>query len=153
MTDQIPIIDLQAFPRGDRATRVRVAKQLGSAAETFGFVVVSGHGIDPAIGNVLKEAAVRFFDLPRVTKMIIRRPTNDQNRGYIPYGEETLVRMAGGDSPPDYKEVFAIVLTMFPKSCILLELEVTQALLQICGLMLRQIYDLRCLPIGDRWKN
>ena len=40
--------------------------------------------------------------------MTIRRPKNDQNRGYIPYGEETLVRMAGGDSPPDYKEVFAI---------------------------------------------
>ena len=108
MTDQIPVIDLESFPSGDRATRVRVAKQLGSAAETLGFVVISGHGIDPAIGNVLKEAAVRFFDLPRVTKMIIRRPTNDQNRGYIPYGEETLVRMAGGDSPPDYKEVFAI---------------------------------------------
>ena len=108
MTDQIPVIDLESFPSGDRATRVRIAKQLGSAAETLGFVVISGHGIDPAIGNVLKEAAVRFFDLPRVTKMIIRRPTNDQNRGYIPYGEETLVRMAGGDSPPDYKEVFAI---------------------------------------------
>ena len=108
MIDQIPVIDLESFPRGDRATRVRVAKQLGSAAETLGFVVISGHGIDPALGTLLKEAAIRFFDLPRVTKMIIRRPTNDQNRGYIPYGEETLVRMAGGDSPPDYKEVFAI---------------------------------------------
>ena len=108
MTDQIPVIDLTSFPRGDRATRVRVAKQLGSAAETLGFVVISGHGIDPAIGTLLKEAAIRFFDLPGVTKMVIRRPTNDQNRGYIPYGEETLVRMAGGDSPPDYKEVFAI---------------------------------------------
>ena len=108
MTDQIPVIDLTSFRRGDRATRVRVAKKLGSAAETLGFVVISGHGIDPAIGTLLKEAAIRFFDLPGVTKMVIRRPTNDQNRGYIPYGEETLVRMAGGDSPPDYKEVFAI---------------------------------------------
>ena len=41
-------------------------------------------------------------------KLAVRRPRNDQNRGYIPYGEETLARMHGGDTPPDYKEVFAI---------------------------------------------
>ena len=57
MTDQIPVIDLTSFPRGDRATRVRVAKKLGSAAETLGFVVISGHGIDPAIGTLLKVPA------------------------------------------------------------------------------------------------
>ena len=108
MIDRIPVIDLGSFPSGDRTTRVRVAKQLGIAAETLGFVVISGHGIDSNTGRVLQEAALRFFDLPRATKMIVRRPKNDQNRGYIPYGEETLVRMAGGDSPPDYKEVFAI---------------------------------------------
>ncbi len=40
--------------------------------------------------------------------MTVRRPQHDQNRGYIPYGEETLARMHGGDTPPDFKEVFAI---------------------------------------------
>ena len=108
MTDQIPIVDLGAFCDGDSTTRMEIAKQLGIAAETLGFVVIGGHGIDPAIGNTLKDVALRFFDLPRVTKMSVRRPTNDQNRGYIPYGEETLVRMAGGEGPPDYKEVFAV---------------------------------------------
>lgn len=108
MTDQIPVVDLGAFCDGDSTTRMEIAKQLGIAAETLGFVVIGGHGIDPAIGNTLKDVALRFFDLPRVTKMSVRRPTNDQNRGYIPYGEETLVRMAGGEGPPDYKEVFAV---------------------------------------------
>ena len=41
-------------------------------------------------------------------KLAVRRPRNDQNRSYIPYGEETLARMHGGDTPPDYKEVSAI---------------------------------------------
>ena len=49
-----------------------------------------------------------FFDLSLDEKLAVRRPRNDQNRGYIPYGEETLARMHGGNTPPDYKEVFAI---------------------------------------------
>ena len=64
MTDQIPIVDLGAFCDGDSTTRMEIAKQLGIAAETLGFVVIGGHGIDPAIGNTLKDVALRFFDLP-----------------------------------------------------------------------------------------
>ena len=108
MTNRIPIIDLAPFITGDSGARAQVAIELGSAAETLGFAVVAGHGIDPIVGTALRNSALEFFDLPLEEKMAIRRPKNDQNRGYIPYGEETLVRMAGGDSPPDYKEVFAI---------------------------------------------
>jgi len=108
MTDRIPIIDLAPFIKGNSGARAQVAIELGSAAETLGFAVVAGHGIDPIVGTALRNSALEFFDLPLEEKMAIRRPKNDQNRGYIPYGEETLVRMAGGDSPPDYKEVFAI---------------------------------------------
>ena len=108
MADHIPVIDLAPIISGDPGARIQAAKELGSAAQTLGFAVVAGHGIDPLIGTALRDTALRFFDLPLEEKMAIRRPKNDQNRGYIPYGEETLVRMAGGDSPPDYKEVFAI---------------------------------------------
>lgn len=108
MPESIPIVDLTDFRQGDSADRRRVAKELGRAAETLGFAVIGGHGIAPAVGEDLREAALRFFDLPLDQKMQVRRPKNDQNRGYIPYGEETLVRMSGGDSPPDVKEVFAI---------------------------------------------
>lgn len=114
MTDGIPVIDLKPFSQGPTDARTRVARELGAAAENLGFAVIGGHGIDPAVGTDLHEAALRFFELPLEAKMIVRRPKNDQNRGYIPYGEETLVRMAGGDSPPDYKEVFAIGPDTFP---------------------------------------
>ena len=108
MADHIPVIDLAPIISGDSGAKTQAAMELGSAAQALGFAVVAGHGIDPLIGTALRDTALRFFDLPLEEKMAIRRPKNDQNRGYIPYGEETLVRMAGGDSPPDYKEVFAI---------------------------------------------
>ena len=108
MADRIPVIDLAPIISGDSGAKIQVAMELGSAAQTLGFAVVAGHGIDPIIGTALRDVALGFFDLPLEEKIVIRRPKNDQNRGYIPYGEETLVRMAGGDSPPDYKEVFAI---------------------------------------------
>ena len=108
MADDIPIVDFTGFRDGDAATRRRIGKALGHAAETVGFAVIAGHGVDPKLGHDLRDAGLRFFDLPADEKLTVRRPRDDQNRGYIPYGEETLVRMAGGDSPPDYKEVFAI---------------------------------------------
>ena len=116
MPETIPIIDLSLFRNGSADDRKRTAKELGLAAETLGFVVISGHGIAPDLGHELREAALRFFDLPLEQKLRVRRPKNDQNRGYIPYGEETLVRMSGGDSPPDVKEVFAIGPDDFPNT-------------------------------------
>lgn len=108
MPQTIPIIDFTDFRNGGSNDRQRVARELGNAAQSLGFAVVGGHGIDVRLGEELREAGLRFFDLPLEEKLQVRRPRNDQNRGYIPYGEETLVRMSGGDSPPDVKEVFAI---------------------------------------------
>ena len=70
--------------------------------------MISNHGVAEKTQNALYDAAQSFFDLPLEAKMTVRRPHHDQNRGYIPYGEETLARMHGGDTPPDFKEVFAI---------------------------------------------
>ena len=49
-----------------------------------------------------------FFDLPAEAKRRVARPRPDQNRGYIGYGEETLARLGGRETPPDYKEIFSI---------------------------------------------
>lgn len=114
MALSIPVIDLGAFSNGSREGRARTAAELGQALRTLGFAVIGGHGLDPRPGEALRDAALRFFDLPLSEKMRVRRPRNDQNRGYIPFGEETLVRMAGGEGPPDVKEVFAIGPDEFP---------------------------------------
>jgi isopenicillin N synthase-like dioxygenase len=108
MRIDIPLIDLQPFRDGRSQGKQAVAKAVAHAWETLGFLVVTGHGVPAHEGRELHAAATAFFDLPLAEKLAVRRPKNDQNRGYIPYGEETLARMHGGDTPPDYKEVFAI---------------------------------------------
>lgn len=104
----IPVIDLTAFREGGKADRAQVASAIASACETLGFLVVAGHGVPDADGDRLHKAGLDFFDRPLAEKMDVRRPRNDQNRGYIPYGEETLAKMHGQVTPADYKEVFAI---------------------------------------------
>ncbi len=108
MSQDIPVIDLAPFRDGDPAVRRRVAEAIAEAFETLGFLVVAGHGLPAADGAVLHKAGLGFFDLSLEEKLAVRRPRNDQNRGYIPYGEETLAKMHGRVTPADYKEVFAI---------------------------------------------
>ena len=93
---------------GDGVARRAVADAIAQACETLGFLVVSGHGIPAEVGTALHRAALDFFDMPIDEKLTVRRPKNDQNRGYIPYGKETLALIHGQVTPADYKEVFAI---------------------------------------------
>ena len=104
----IPVLDLQRFESADPTVVAGAARELDEICREIGFVVISNHGVPEETQNALYDAAQSFFDLPLAAKMTVRRPHHDQNRGYIPYGEETLARMHGGDTPPDFKEVFAI---------------------------------------------
>jgi len=104
----IPVIDLSGFRDSDHDSRWQIAANVDQACREIGFLVVQGHGVDCTVQDRLYRNGLRFFDQSLQEKMTVRRPRNDQNRGYIPYGEETLARMHGGDTPPDYKEVFAI---------------------------------------------
>jgi isopenicillin N synthase-like dioxygenase len=108
MADRIPVIDLSMLSGGDQGGRRAVAAEIDAACREIGFLVVSGHGVDEALQRRLYGAARAFFDLPMERKLMVRRPRHDQNRGYIPYGEEALALMHGGDTPPDYKEVFTV---------------------------------------------
>ncbi len=105
MSMRIPIIDLERFESADSTNAKR---ELDRACQEVGFLVIANHGVDAHVQDALVNAGSTFFDLPTSEKMVVRRPRHDQNRGYIPYGEETLARMHGGDTPPDYKEVLAI---------------------------------------------
>ncbi|MEM7254646.1 MAG: 2-oxoglutarate and iron-dependent oxygenase domain-containing protein [Pseudomonadota bacterium] len=108
MNSEIPVFDLSRFHTGSEAEAVAAARDLDAICREIGFLVVEGHDVPEGVQCALFEAASGFFNLPMDDKMRVRRPANDQNRGYIPYGEETLARMHGGDTPPDFKEVFAI---------------------------------------------
>ena len=108
MTD-IPLIDLAPLTGpDDPAARAQVARRIGEACEETGFFAVVGHSVAPETVAALRTAAYQFFDLPLEQKLRVKRPRPEQNRGYIMTGDETLARLAGNDTPPDYKELFAI---------------------------------------------
>jgi isopenicillin N synthase-like dioxygenase len=97
----IPVLDL-SLP--DRV----LAPALGTAFREIGFAALSHHGVPSATIEVLYSAANDFFDLPAEAKRQVARPRPEQNRGYIAYGEETLARLGGRQTPPDHKEIFSI---------------------------------------------
>src|SRR5438046_856874 len=97
----IPTLDLSQ-------SDARLAPTLGTAFREIGFVAVTNHGVPVAVIDALYTAAHRFFDLPPDAKQRVARPRPDQNRGYIGDGQETLARLAGGQTPPDHKELFSI---------------------------------------------
>jgi len=104
-----PVIDLAPWHAGvDPGARGAVAQQVRSACETIGFFAVRGHGVPEAMIEDMRATSRAFFDLPMDEKMRVARPRPEQNRAYHSEGTETLARLAGNESPPDYKEVFAI---------------------------------------------
>ena len=105
MSSTIPVVDLAKF---ETVEATSAARELDKVCCDIGFLVIKNHGVSSCIQNSLYIEGSKFFNLPMIEKMKVRRPRDDQNRGYIPYGEETLAKMHGVDTPPDYKEVFAI---------------------------------------------
>jgi isopenicillin N synthase-like dioxygenase len=108
--DAFPVVDIAAFCRAGAspAERAAVVDRIAEACETIGFFAVSGHGVPrPAIDGLI-NAAYEFFALPLDEKLAVRRPRPEQNRGYIPHGDERLARLRGDETPADLKEMFAI---------------------------------------------
>ena len=93
-TRTIPVLDLGRFESPNPAEAAAAARELDGICCEIGFVVISNHGVPEPVQTALYDAAHAFFDLPLDAKMTVRRPQHDQNRGYIPYGEETLARDA-----------------------------------------------------------
>jgi isopenicillin N synthase-like dioxygenase len=110
MADAFPIIDIAALlqPDASKQQRADIAARIDAACRTIGFFGVRGHGICVDRIQALYNAAYAFFDLPLEEKRRVARPKPEQNRGYIAYGDETLARLAGRETPPDLKELFAI---------------------------------------------
>ncbi len=110
MTAPVPLIDIGPFaePGASRAAEAEVVEAVARACATVGFLAVTGHGVPRAVVDALVAGSYAFFDLPMDEKLRVRRPRPEQNRGYIPPGDETLARLAGDQTPPDLKEMFAI---------------------------------------------
>ena len=82
VADRIPTIDIGPYRRADPGERAAVVDAIGRAAEEYGFALVVGHGIAPAVTDGAFDAGRRFFELPDDYKRSIQERRS--NRGYQP---------------------------------------------------------------------
>ncbi|HTZ35108.1 MAG TPA: 2-oxoglutarate and iron-dependent oxygenase domain-containing protein [Stellaceae bacterium] len=109
MSEAFPIVDLAGFDGPAAAgRRAAIVERIAEACETIGFFGVTGHGVPREVIDGLTAASYRFFDLPLAEKLRVKRPRPEQNRGYIPAGDERLARLRGVETPADLKEMYAI---------------------------------------------
>ena len=105
----VPIIDLNPARTGTHAERQAVAKQVGEAARSIGFLVVSGHGVPAGVIERAENASRRFFDLSGEDKVKYAAPSADIYRGYFGIETGNLASTIGQDeAKPDHREYFNI---------------------------------------------
>ncbi len=106
MSRIVPVIDLT--PYRDGRDKAAVAKQVGEACATIGFLVVRGHGISQATIDNMREATRQFFALPYEAKATIRPSDPAVFRGYNGMETKSLGKSLGTDAPPDLRESFTV---------------------------------------------
>ncbi|MEV3991929.1 2-oxoglutarate and iron-dependent oxygenase domain-containing protein [Streptomyces sp. NPDC049837] len=99
---RIPTIDLAPWLSGDPAARAATARTVDRALRTAGFLLVTGHGVDPALRAAIREEARRFFHLDARVKEPYAVKVG--GRGWLGPGAEANAYAEGTASPPDLKE-------------------------------------------------
>jgi isopenicillin N synthase-like dioxygenase len=105
--EHVPSLDVRAF-RG--AGRARFVADLGAAFERYGFVSLTGHGIDASLRSPVYAAIQRLFALPDVIKRSYVVHGSGGARGFTPFGIET----AKDQHDPDLKEFWHVGRELAP---------------------------------------
>lgn len=98
----IPTIDLRRWTEGGAETRADIARTVDEALQTAGFLLVTGHGVDPALRAGIREAAREFFHAPARVKLPYSAKVG--GRGWLGPGAEANGSSEGTETPPDLKE-------------------------------------------------
>ena len=104
----VPIIDFEAFLKGDAADREAVARAIDAACMETGFFAITGHGLAEETIEELRAAAVRFFAQPDSDKAKVARPADKISRGWNFVGDRSLAYSLGRETPSDLQESFAM---------------------------------------------
>lgn len=87
MTEQrsvVPLIDIAPFESGGAEEKADIAAQVGRACEEIGFLVITGHGVDRATVDEMRDVSAEFFALPLAEKLQTVSPVGDAFQGYSP---------------------------------------------------------------------
>ncbi|MFW0787277.1 2OG-Fe(II) oxygenase family protein [Gordonia sp. CPCC 206044] len=96
-------VDLSEWRAGGDAARV-VCRAVDASLQEAGFLLVTGHGVDPALPLELRAAAREFFGLPGTVKE--QYAVGVGGRGWIGPGREANGYAEGTQTPPDLKETY-----------------------------------------------
>ncbi len=104
----IPVIDLSPYFEGTQEGKLKVAKEVDKACREIGFLVITGHQIDPNFINDVYKVSQDFFDLPEKEKFSVKREFDDEIRGYSALEDESLANSLNEETPGDLKESLTI---------------------------------------------
>ncbi|MFF3357418.1 isopenicillin N synthase family dioxygenase [Streptomyces sp. NPDC002917] len=99
---RIPTIDLRPWLSGDAQVRRETAATVDAALRAAGFLLVTGHGVAPALRTAIRDAARGFFRLPAAVKQPYAVKVG--GRGWLGPGAEANGCAEGTQTPPDLKE-------------------------------------------------
>jgi isopenicillin N synthase-like dioxygenase len=122
-TAAVPVVDVSPFlshqrqPDGNysdssgssddtAAAAAAVVAAVGTACRDVGFMVVTGHGIDPSLTQRCADEASGFFSQPEPTKLQVA--AKGGAFGYIPLNSEALGDDGDAALRPDLREAFAM---------------------------------------------
>jgi isopenicillin N synthase-like dioxygenase len=116
--DRLPTIDVAPLLHLTevKADAAPVAAEIDRACRDLGFFRIIGHGVDPALQDVMDEAAREFFALPDDVKDVVAmRHGASAWRGWFPVGGELTSGRpdrkeglyVGIEHPPDHHRVVA----------------------------------------------
>jgi isopenicillin N synthase-like dioxygenase len=90
---RIATLDFGPFLRGDAADRARFAGEFGTALKEIGFAVLTGHGVDPALYDEIRDSVVDLFtSTPLAEKMRFRAERHGSvAQGYFPIEETSEI--------------------------------------------------------------
>ena len=100
--DEIPVIDLSPWFRGNAGERQKVADEVVSACCTSGFFYIVNHQVPQQLLTSVFAVARDFFALPVQQKEKVSFELGNKNRGYIPLGSESSDPNAKRDEKEAY---------------------------------------------------
>lgn len=103
----VPLIDVAPFLTGDPVGGQDVVRQVGRACESIGFLILTGHRLDPALQSRTFQVCREFFDLSEEEKLRCHGVPGTY-LGYNPMGSERVAYSRGEKTPPDLNANFTI---------------------------------------------
>lgn len=110
---RIPVLDIGPALAGAPGARQALAERIARSAEDTGFLVLAGHGVDPALPAGCFAAAASFFALPDEVKLALK--VGELNIGFLPTGAQVIRTSKIAEvKKPNLNESFYIVRDRAP---------------------------------------